>query len=94
MKTERMLTPAQLVEICPALTARSLKWMLFKARENGLANFNAVIHIGRKVLIDEEAFLAWLRSRALGTNSGQPSPNRRDRRRPSAALKLLNTNRS
>lgn len=35
-----------------------LRWLVFNAKSNGLAK--AIIRIGRKVLIDVDAFTAWL----------------------------------
>lgn len=42
------------------ITKGGIRWMLFNRRTNGLDS--AVIQIGRKILIDETAFVAWLRS--------------------------------
>ena len=44
-----------------AFTEASLRWLLFNRETNGLAS--AVVQLGRKLLIDEAAFVAWLRSR-------------------------------
>ena len=44
----------------PAFTPQSLRWMLFNREQNG---FNrCVVRIGRRVLIDEAEFVAWLKS--------------------------------
>ncbi|MDR3386220.1 MAG: DNA-binding protein [Rudaea sp.] len=43
----------------PAFTPSSLRWLLFNRANNGLDA--AVIQLGRRVLIDEAAFVAWLR---------------------------------
>jgi len=47
----------------PAFTEPSLRWLLFKANENGLAASGAILRNGRRVLIDDEKFFAWLASR-------------------------------
>ncbi len=41
-------------------TKASIRWMLFNRRTNGLDS--AVVQLGRKILIDEVAFVAWLQS--------------------------------
>jgi hypothetical protein len=38
----------------------SLRWLLFNRQHNGFSR--CVVRIGRKVLIDEVEFVAWLRS--------------------------------
>ena len=44
----------------PAFTPQGLRWMLFNREQNG---FNrCVVRIGRRVLIDEAEFVAWLKS--------------------------------
>jgi hypothetical protein len=51
-------TVRQISEKFPAFTEPSLRWALFNAKANGLAS--AIVRIGRRVLIDEEKFVAWL----------------------------------
>jgi len=63
-----LLTVAQLSGRHPAFTELSLRGLIFRAASrkssqgtihgNGLAP--AIIRLGRKVLIDEEKFLAWV----------------------------------
>ena len=38
-----------------------LRWLLFNRKLNGLQKSGAIIMIGRKLLIDEQKFFAWLR---------------------------------
>jgi hypothetical protein len=38
----------------------SIRWWIFQARDNGLAQAGAIIRIGRRVYIDPTAFDAWL----------------------------------
>lgn len=46
----------------PAFTESSIRWAIFNSATNG---FNKVIRkVGRRVLIDEEAFLQWIDSAA------------------------------
>jgi hypothetical protein len=57
----QFLTVEQLAVKYPAFTEPSLRWLLFNRETNGLNA--AVVQLGRKLLIDEQAFVAWLRSR-------------------------------
>ena len=34
-----------------------MRWLIFKSHENGL--YKAIVRIGRRVLIDEDAFFEW-----------------------------------
>jgi hypothetical protein len=54
-------TAKQIVTACPALTKDSLKKMMFHSKTNGLEAH--LLRLGRRVLIDEQGFLAWLRGR-------------------------------
>lgn len=54
-------TAKQIVAACPALTKDSLKKMMFHSQTNGLEEH--LIRLGRRVLIDEQGFLDWLRGR-------------------------------
>lgn len=54
------LTFKQASERYPAFTEAALRWLRFNGSENG---FNrCVINVGRRVLLDTEAFNAWLKS--------------------------------
>ncbi len=44
----------------PAITEGSLRWLIFNAQENGLDQ--ALVRVGRRVLIDLDAFNDWLES--------------------------------
>jgi len=52
-------TVEQFAQKYPAFTPPSLRWLLFNRAMNGLDK--AVVQLGRRVLIDEAAFVAWLR---------------------------------
>ncbi len=64
------LTVEQLSERNPAFTPPALRNLIFKAEPrqssrgeipgNGLTEFGAIIRLGRRVLIDESKFLAWV----------------------------------
>lgn len=71
----RVATVAQAAALYPVFTQAALRDLIFKAADrfnsrgdripgNGLAEAGAIIRIGRKVLIDLDAFEAWLDSRA------------------------------
>lgn len=42
-------------------TEPQIRWLIFQASENGLADSGAIVRQGRKVFIDEVRFFAWLR---------------------------------
>ena len=55
-------TVKQFAEIHQAFTESALRMLIFNERQNGLAKSGAVLRIGRKVLIDEELFLGWVKA--------------------------------
>ena len=59
METSQFFTVEQFADKYPAFTPSSLRWLLFNRASNGLDA--AVVQLGRRVLIDEAAFVAWLR---------------------------------
>ncbi len=59
METAQFSTVPQFAKKYPAFSPASLRWMLFNRATNGLDA--AVVQLGRRVLIDEAAFVAWLR---------------------------------
>ena len=46
----------------PAFTIGGLRSLIFNEKSNGLAKSGAIVRIGRKVLIDETRFFAWVES--------------------------------
>ncbi len=62
----RYLSVAKIAEAHPGFTEASLRWIIFNASSNGLSKSGAIIRVGRKVLIDEAPFLAWLKSQGKG----------------------------
>ncbi len=71
MTYTRLRTLRQLSAANPAFSVGGLRWMVFHAASNGLADARAIVRVGRRVLIDEDRFGDWLAAHA--------SP--RDRRR-------------
>ncbi|MDD2768825.1 MAG: hypothetical protein PHT19_08830 [Methylococcus sp.] len=58
MSQKILSTVRQFSERHPAFTQGSLRALIFNEKQNGL--HAAIIRVGRKVLIDEEAFFRWL----------------------------------
>ena len=56
-----LFTVRQLIERHPFLREGGLRWALFHRHRNGLEA--CIKHLGRKILIDEEAFFDWLDGR-------------------------------
>ncbi len=46
-----------------AFSEGSLRWLLFHRAGNGLEASGALLHNGRRILIDESGFFDWLKSR-------------------------------
>lgn len=64
MAQTQILSIRQLTERHPGFTEPSLRWLVFNARGNGLLASGAIVRIGRRVLIDEVKFLAWVENHA------------------------------
>lgn len=71
----RVATVAQLAAAYPVFSQAAIRDLIFKAADrfnskgdripgNGLAEAGAILRVGRKILIDLDAFEAWLDSRA------------------------------
>ncbi|WGS85835.1 hypothetical protein [Methylomonas sp. UP202] len=50
----------------PAFTKGGLRALIFNENTNGIAKAGAVVRLGRKVLIDETKFFAWVASQNQG----------------------------
>jgi hypothetical protein len=55
-------TVKQFCERHPAFTTGGLRSLIFNETQNGLAKSGAIVRIGRKVLIDEGKFFAWVKA--------------------------------
>ncbi|MDI1229858.1 MAG: hypothetical protein PSU93_01765 [Methylobacter sp.] len=53
-------TVNQFAEKQPAFTTSGLRALIFNENQNGLTGSGAIVRIGRKVLIDETKFFAWV----------------------------------
>ena len=56
------LTVQQFTAKHTAFNTGGLRSLIFNEHQNGLAKSGAVVRIGRKVLIDETKFFAWVES--------------------------------
>lgn len=60
------LTVQQLVKKHQAFTTGGVRSLIFNEATNGLKASGAIVRIGRKVLIDETKFFAWVESQNNG----------------------------
>lgn len=60
------LTVQQFIKQHTAFTLGGLRSLIFNEHTNGLARSGAIVRIGRKVLIDETKFFAWVESQNNG----------------------------
>ena len=64
IQDQRILTVKQFALRHTWISESGLRWLLFNRKSNGLQKSGAIIMLGRKLLIDEQNFLAWLRTSA------------------------------
>lgn len=64
--TPNYLTVGQFVNQHPAFNLGGLRSLIFNENTNGLASSVAIVRIGRKVLIDESKFFAWVEAQNKG----------------------------
>lgn len=65
----QIATVSQLVTENPALTNGGVRWDIFNANKNGLADKKAIIRKGRRIYIVVDRYFDWLDS--LGSLSGE-----------------------
>lgn len=63
-----LLRVRQLAEQNPGLSEASIRWLIFKSHENGLAQSGALLRNGRAILIDRGRFFAWLDGKQQSTS--------------------------
>ena len=78
--TSQLHTVKQFALAYPAFTELAMRNLIFKAGKrssskgeisgNGLLESGAIIRLGRRILIDEQAFFAWVRGNATVTGQG------------------------
>lgn len=66
MTAIQYLTVSQFCENHRAFKPGGLRSLIFNERTNGLAESGAIVRIGRKVLIDEAKFFAWVEAQNQG----------------------------
>ena len=59
-------TVQQFTKKHPAFTSGGLRSLIFNENSNGLAKSGAIVRIGRKVLINEAKFFAWVEAQNNG----------------------------
>jgi hypothetical protein len=59
-------TVNQFTDKYQAFTKGGVRALIFNENSNGLAKSGAVVRLGRKVLIDESKFFAWVESQNAG----------------------------
>ncbi len=64
MTTPTYVNVPQLVQRQPALTIGGVRAWIFNEKTNGLAESGAIIRIGKKPMINEEKFFAWIEAGA------------------------------
>ena len=60
------LTVQQFIKRHAAFTNGGLRYLIFNEHSNGLAKSGAIVRIGRKVLINDDKFFAWVESQNQG----------------------------
>lgn len=63
MDARNYMTVKQTATKFPAFSEGSLRWLWFNAEKNGFAA--CVRKVGKKILIDETAFIAWIEGGAV-----------------------------
>lgn len=56
------VTVNQLAERQPALKVGGIRHLIFNEETNGLKESGAISRLGKKILIDEGKFIAWIKS--------------------------------
>jgi hypothetical protein len=58
---ENLKTVRQIAECNPAFTEASLRWLIYRADQNGIDQ--VLVRVGRRILFDMERFEHWLERR-------------------------------
>ncbi len=61
MNFDNLKTVKQLADANPAFTEASLRWLIYRAEDNGLDE--VIVRVGRRVLFDMDKFEEWLENR-------------------------------
>ncbi|TDR23147.1 hypothetical protein [Marinicella litoralis] len=57
-----LLSVNKFIEANPSFTVGGMRNLIFHADSNGLNDHNAIVRIGRKVMIDVEKFYLWIKA--------------------------------
>lgn len=60
MSSRNLSTVPQFSQKHPAFPEGGLRWQIFNSKTNGLDQAGAILRVGRKVLIDEDRYFAWV----------------------------------
>ncbi len=55
-----LLTVNQFADKHPAFSVGGLRWQIFNSASNGLDASEAIVRLGKRVLIDEERYFQWI----------------------------------
>ena len=80
MDFDNLKTVKQLAEGNPAFTEASLRWLIYRAHENGLDE--VIVRVGRRVLFDMERFEDWLEDRRQARLTSQQEESARSSWQP------------
>ena len=78
-KVRRLRTVVQFHQEHDEFSQSALRWLIFRAQDNGLQQAGAVVRVGRRVYLDPERFFAWIElqqpvdTRSGGGESGAPA---------------------
>lgn len=64
----RLRTVKQFSEEQNAFTEGALRWFIFNANDNGLAQAGAIVRLGRRVYVEPDNFLRWVETKQRGAN--------------------------
>ena len=78
MSLQNLRSVRQLAAECPAFSQASIRWSIFHASSNGLAP--ALVRLGKRVLIDRDAFERWVYSHRQSADVAPAAPAARQRR--------------
>ena len=72
-KIPTLLTVSQFIKKHPFISNGGLRFQIFDAKNNGLEKAEAVVRMGRRVLIDEGRYFAWIESQQKDNEMGGKS---------------------
>jgi hypothetical protein len=67
--TPRLLTVNQFAEEHKFITFAGLRFAIFNSSTNGMQKQKVIKRMGRKILLDEQAFFSWINERSEGSHA-------------------------